>query len=78
MRTKSVVFPATLTINLISCLYIFYESHQGFQNEPQNVINRNFIMHGMGHRKVLRRDCIQLFLLYYNVLIQTRDIPYHR
>ena len=71
-------FQQLLTINLISCLYIFYEPHQGFQNEPQNVINRNFIMHGMGHRKVLRRDCIQLFLLYYNVLIQTRDIPYHR
>lgn len=72
------VFQQLLTINLVSCLYTFYEPYHGFKNEPQNIINRNFIMHGMGHRKVLRRDCIQLFLLYYNVLIQTRDIPYRR
>lgn len=68
-------FQQLLTINLISCLSTFYKSCNSFKNEP-STINRNFIMHGMGHRRVLRRDCIQLFLLYYNVLVQTRDIPY--
>lgn len=71
-------FSQLLNINLISCLYTLYESYPSFQNEPQNIINRNFIMHGMGHRKVLRRDCVQLFFLYYNMLIQTRNIPYRR
>lgn len=72
------LFRQLLNINLTSCLYALYESHQGFQNEPINIINRNFIMHGMGHRKVLRRDCVQLFLLYYNMLVRTRAIPYRR
>lgn len=68
-------FQQLLTINLISCLSTLYKSYSSFKNEPSS-INRNFIMHGMGHRKVLRRDCIQLFLLYHNVLIQTRNMPY--
>lgn len=72
------LFRQLLNINLTSCLYALYESHQGFQNEPINIINRNFIMHGMGHRKVLHRDCVQLFLLYYNMLVRTRAIPYRR
>lgn len=69
-------FQHLLILNLVSCLQTFYKPYNGFKNEPPTVINRNFIMHGMGHRKVLRRDCIQLFLLYYNVLVQTRGIPY--
>lgn len=72
------LFSQLSNINLISCLCTLYESYPSFQNEPQNIINRNFIMHGMGHRKVLRRDCVQLFLLYYNMLVRTRDIPYRR
>lgn len=31
-------------------------------------MNRNFVDHGMLHRKVRRIDCIQLFLVYYNFL----------
>lgn len=32
-------------------------------------MNRNFVDHGMLHRKVRRMDCIQLFLAYYNFLM---------
>ena len=53
--------------NLRACLLKVFEDGNDFKEQPQ-VINRNFLDHGMLHRKVCRRDCIQLFLLYYNLL----------
>lgn len=53
--------------NLFACLKAIFEYGDDFKNQP-NLPNRNFIGHGMLTRKVLRRDCIQLFLLYYNLL----------
>lgn len=52
---------------LFACLKAIFEYGEDFKNQP-NLPNRNFIGHGMLTRKVLRRDCIQLFLLYYNLL----------
>ena len=54
--------------NLIACLLKMFEKANDFRKQP-DVINRNFIDHGMMTRKVLKRDCIQLFLLYYNLLM---------
>lgn len=53
--------------NLNSCLLTVFADGDDFKKQPA-VINRNFIDHGMFHRKVLKRDCIQIFLLYYNLL----------
>ena len=38
-----------------------------FKKQPK-IVNRNFIGHGMLTSNVKKRDCIQLFLLYYNFL----------
>ena len=34
--------------------------------EQPMVLNRNFLGHGMLYRKVIRKDCVMLFLLLYN------------
>ena len=53
--------------NLFSCLCKVFENGNDFKKQP-DVINRNFLDHGMSTRNVRKRDCIQLFLLYYNIL----------
>ena len=54
--------------NIVSCLSKMFERGNDFRVQP-SVINRNFIDHGMLTRNVLKRDCIQLFLLYFNLMI---------
>lgn len=51
--------------NLISCLSTVFDDGKDFKEEPE-IINRNYINHGMNRRNVRRRDCIQLFLLLNN------------
>ena len=53
--------------NLMACLKKIFESGEDFRVQP-DILNRNFVVHGMLTRKVIRKDCIQLFLLYYNLL----------
>lgn len=53
--------------NIFSCLMRVFADGEDFVNQPP-VINRNFVDHGMIHRKITRKDCVQVFLLYYNFL----------
>jgi len=53
--------------NVYTCLAKFFEDGKNFVEQPE-VINRNFLAHGMLTRRVSKRDCDQLFLLYYNWL----------
>ena len=53
--------------NISQCVYTFFARGNDFKEQPM-AINRNFIHHGMLTRKVIREDCVQLFLLYYNLL----------
>ena len=53
--------------NLFACLKAVFADGDDFKVQPK-VVNRNFIEHGMLTSKVKKRDCIQLFLLYYNFL----------
>lgn len=65
--SESMLFTAMFYANLFSCLSKVFEGGKDFKTQPQ-VINRNFLDHGMLTRRVTRKDCIQLFLLYYNML----------
>lgn len=65
--SDSMLFTAMFYANLFSCLAKVFENGNDFKEQPQ-VINRNFLDHGMLTRRVTRKDCIQLFLLYYNLL----------
>ncbi|MBE5968443.1 MAG: hypothetical protein E7255_16065 [Lachnospiraceae bacterium] len=58
--------------NLFMYIQKVFEDGEDFKNQPA-VINRNFIDHGMLMRSVNRKDCMQLFLLLYN-LIEFLDI----
>ena len=60
--------------NVYACLMKVFEDGGDFKKQPE-VINRNFVDHGMLHRDVTKRDCIQIFLLYYN-LLEFLDIVY--
>ena len=51
--------------NLFACIAEFFAQGNDFKEQPK-LANRNFIDHGMLHKNVRRRDCVQLFLLYYN------------
>lgn len=53
--------------NLFCALAVLYANGNDFREQP-DIMNRNFVDHGMLHRKVRRMDCIQLFLAYYNFL----------
>lgn len=53
--------------NILQCLGTVFADGDDFKVQP-DVINRNFVEHGMIVRKVVRKDCVQLFLLYYNLL----------
>lgn len=54
--------------NVFACLNTVFASGDDFRIQPI-VINRNFVDHGMMTKKVIRKDCVQLFLLYYNMLV---------
>jgi hypothetical protein len=64
---KAMIFTALFYTNIFECLFTVFEDGQDFKSQPQ-VVNRNFIDHGMMTKKVTKKDCIQLFLLYYNTM----------
>ncbi|RHH10898.1 hypothetical protein [Faecalibacillus faecis] len=51
--------------NLIAYLNKLFENGKDFQLDT-NVLNRNFLLHGMSKRRVRQKDCKQLFLAVYN------------
>ena len=59
-------------VNLSACIQKVFKNGDDFKYQP-TVINRNFIDHGMLTRCVVQKDCVQLFLLFYN-LIEVVDI----
>ncbi len=50
---------------ILSSLSVVFERGDDFKKQP-DVVNRNFIDHGMLHRNVTQRDCKKVFLLLYN------------
>ncbi len=54
--------------NVYSCLNVMYKSYKKFEGTPQ-IINRNFVVHGMTSKTVRKRDCVKLFYLYFNLLL---------
>lgn len=55
--------------NTYPCLFQFYKNTEDFMREPPDIINRNFIAHGMSKRSVSYIDCIKLFLALYNTSV---------
>ena len=53
--------------NLISYLNKLFEQGYDFQLKTE-VLNRNFLQHGMRKEPITEKECIQLFLALYNVI----------
>lgn len=56
------------SVNLFACLDTMFYGGDNFKENPA-IINRNYIAHGMERRPVRKRDCIQVFLALYNLLL---------
>lgn len=54
-------------LTLTSCIYTLFADGNDFTDEPVT-INRNFVNHGMSTKRVRKRDCVQLFLVLYNLV----------
>lgn len=59
---------AFIFYNLRECLLCFFANTEDFKLKS-NLINRNYIGHGMHKKRVRKKDCIQLFLALHNFLI---------
>ena len=66
--SEEALFSTLRQANLASALAKVFEGGDDFKKQPI-VINRNFLLHGMLHRRVLKRDCIQLFLILHSTVI---------
>lgn len=64
---EKILAEAMFTYNLLSYLEVLFARANGFKHEP-DILNRNYIGHGMNHRAVRKRDCIQLFLALNNLM----------
>jgi len=53
--------------NIFPCLFTMFANTDNFSKEMQ-IINRNYLDHGMSSNVVRKKDCIKLFLLLYNIL----------
>lgn len=62
---ETMLFTQLYQVNILEALKTVFEDANDFKQQP-NIINRNFLTHGMMHRKVYRRDCVMLFFLLFN------------
>lgn len=54
-------------VGLFKVLNSLYQEVHNFSPEP-DILNRNFVVHGMNSRPVSKTDCIKLFILYHWLL----------
>lgn len=52
---------------LSECITAFFADGEDF-SKATIVANRNYITHGMYNKPINKKDCIQVFLMYYNLL----------
>ena len=60
--------------NLIEAFRSFFSNGDDFKVQPK-ILNRNYLVHGMLYRKVIRKDCVMLFLLLYNFTKYINSFP---
>lgn len=58
---------------ITEALMEFFDNKKKF-SYSEHVINRNVLVHGMLRRKVSKKDCLQVFLLYRNLLKYIIDV----
>ena len=71
---ESTFFQFLRFLNVMTCLEAMFAYGYNFRREPE-IINRNFVEHGMSRRNVRKKDCIQLFLVLYNLTDTIEFLP---
>ena len=72
--TENMLFTALDQINVLRSLEAVFVDGKDFKTQP-DIINRNFLDHGMLHRRVRRKDAVMLFLLLYNFTEHINGFP---
>ncbi|MBE5766689.1 MAG: hypothetical protein E7335_05970 [Clostridiales bacterium] len=55
-------------LNIMECLVTLFADGDDFQNEP-DIINRNFVSHGMSQRDVTMIDCFKVWSALYSLTV---------
>ena len=55
-------------VNIIETLSTLFKGTENFTNEP-NMINRNFVAHGMSNRAVTEIDCFKVWSALYSLVV---------
>lgn len=66
-KDEQVFYTMLFCSNLFASLETIFAYGNDFKDEP-DIINRNFVDHGMNHKRIRKRDCIQLFLVLNNLM----------
>lgn len=66
-KIKDYIYLLFDAANLISCLYVYFDNTENFTKNCE-VINRNYVMHGMHNKNVDKLESKKLFLLLYSLL----------
>lgn len=69
------LFTVLMGANIFAAMSKVFAKGENFKKQPE-IINRNFLDHGMMQGRVRRRDCAQLFLLLYNFTQFTNQYSY--
>lgn len=65
-------------LNTLSAYNYFFHNGENFNRAVEGELNRNFLMHGMMYRPVLKRTCIKLFLLLESIVTMMPDFASRR
>lgn len=66
-KNEQVFYTMLFCSNLFACLETMFAYGNDFKDEP-DIINRNYVDHGMNRKRIRKRDCIQLFLVLNNLM----------
>ena len=65
---KSFLYANLCFLNIMKTLATLFAGGDNFANEP-NLINRNYITHGMSERKVTELDCFRVWSALYSLVV---------
>ncbi len=74
---RSAQAAAVRLLNVVAAHRHFFQSGNGFDRSREGELNRNFLMHGMMHKKVTQIACVKLILLLDKVtkILPLCDVP---
>ena len=72
-NVEAMIFDLFRKVSLFKALFTFFEDTDNF-SKKFNIVNRNYLDHGMTSKPVRKKDCIKLFFIYDNLLEFTKSV----